>query len=161
MDKLLDKEVHQLFKAPSLTTYLASKSTGCTAVSAATGEARAGPEPASPARSAQSAPPVGAVDENGSMSPPEVRPSQPESQEATPTRESNHSLLAARNDGGAAVHSLEYLNLEQSRGQQGPVTSGARPKTTYPARYNRYVTGGALQFAHIYLHVGKSHMCYL
>ncbi|XP_064602732.1 zinc finger SWIM domain-containing protein 8-like isoform X2 [Liolophura sinensis] len=136
MDKLLDKEVHQLFKAPSLTTYLASKSTGCTAVSVATGETRAGPEPASPARSAQSAPPVGAVGENESMSPPEVRPSQPESQEATPTRESNHSLLAARKDGGAAVHSLEYLNLEQSRGQQGPVTSGARPKTTYPARYN-------------------------
>lgn len=103
MDKLLDKEVHQLYKAPSLVNYLGSKS--------------------------PSAPPAAPI--------PAVHP--------TPTTGQSVPQASTSQAGCSNVSQPQQQSSEAS-GQAASVrtvsntmvtsTSGARPKLTYPLRYN-------------------------
>ena len=131
MDKLLDKGIHQLFKSPSLTTYLSGtksshrpKATGATTPSVTPTSATA------PPRQSALSPPLGGPSGAGGMS--SVKEDEPSD---APPGEGLHPAPTPRPmDGGKmweerAVQKLDYLNLEQ----KFPTTAssaGARPKTT-------------------------------
>jgi len=140
MDKLLDKGVHQLFKSPSLTTYLSGSKSSHRPKGAAP-VAGAAVSPAStttPPRQTTLSPPVvtlgglssaagggmSSVQEDPPTGPTETSPGEGVHPSPHPTDEKTWEERAAQN--------LEYLNLEQ----KFPTVSGAgaRPKTTCATR---------------------------
>lgn len=106
MDRLLDKEVHQLYKAPSLVNYLGVKTPSSHASSTASGNAGTSNPQA-----------CGGV--------------------AEPPGSSRAGSIAASGNASAqsAVLASNDVNPAPNR-----AAAGARPKITYPLRYNRYVS---------------------
>ena len=153
MDKLLDKEVHHLYKAPSLATYLPNTSSASMAAksakilqmaAAAVGGSSAQPGVAQPEVAYSPRPcAIGCCDSDDSMredtprsssstlvsSVGVVHPKPPSGQPENGGR-AWQSTIAAEEQ---RAQSLEYLNLEQK------FNSGARPKTSFLSRYNRLV----------------------
>lgn len=107
MDRLLDKEVHQLYKAPSLVNYLGVKTSSSHASSTASGNAGTSPNPQACGGVAE---PPGSS-RAGSSAPSGGASAQP------------------------AVLTASDVNPAPNR-----TAVGARPKITYPLRYNRYVS---------------------
>lgn len=104
MDKLLDKEVHQLYKAPSLVNYLGVKNSSSNVTSTA----------------------------NSSMSTSSNPQTSGAGADAAGTSKTNRS---ANGSAQPVVSAPSDVNPVPNR---APV--GARPKITYPLRYNRYVS---------------------
>lgn len=107
MDRLLDKEVHQLYKAPSLVNYLGVKTSSSHANSTASGNAGTSPNPQA----------CGGV--------------------AEPPGSSRAGSSAA--SGGASAQPA-VLTASDVNPAPNRTAVGARPKITYPLRYNRYVS---------------------
>lgn len=107
MDRLLDKEVHQLYKAPSLVNYLGVKTPSSHASSTASGNAGTSSNPQA----------CGGV--------------------AEPPGSSRAGSIAA--SGGASAQSA-VLASNDVNPAPNRAAAGARPKITYPLRYNRYVS---------------------
>ena len=154
MDKLLDKEIHQLYKAPSLTTYLSHRATANQQQASRNGGG-GGPQQ-------QQVPPtegatgnhhnqhkvvqVAACHQNRNENHPTVK----ESGDNSDKNSSSSSLTLVTSSSGSSVQSsgswqavsssnLDYLNLEQKFSQMstagGP--SGARPKIGLANRHHR------------------------
>ena len=106
MDKLLDKEVHQLYKAPSLVNYLGVKTPSSSVSISTSSNPGTSPNPLPPGAGAEAAstPRTGSMASGGAS--------------AQPT-----------------VNSPSEVNTVPNR-----ASAGARPKITYPLRYNRYVS---------------------
>nr|XP_011443902.2 zinc finger SWIM domain-containing protein 8 [Crassostrea gigas] len=103
MDRLLDKEVHQLYKAPSLVNYLGVKTSSSHASSTASGNAGTSPNPQA----------CGGV--------------------AEPPGSSRAGSSAA--SGGASAQPA-VLTASDVNPAPNRTAVGARPKITYPLRYN-------------------------
>ena len=130
MDKLLDKGIHQLFKSPSLTTYLSgSKSSHRPKVTGAASSSVTPASAAAPPRQSALSPPLGGVSGAGGMSSvkehPCVEPSDaPPGEGAHPAPHPVDGQVWEER----AAQKLEYLNLEQKFLTTS--SAGARPKTT-------------------------------
>ncbi len=156
MDKLLDKEVHQLYKAPSLTTYLSVTGSGTAhpKVSIHRTAGHDGPSAVvgtgGAAVVAQQKAIAGDIEaDEGIGGTEKVVPHKPAvaSTSAGDTHMSHMSVAAMStwqehtDSAREAVtsHSLDYLNLEQNFSQMTLAAgAGARPKTSALNRYNRY-----------------------
>ena len=159
MDKLLDKAIHQLYKAPSLTTYLSASQTA-SAKLAASQQQMAQRPPTSTTTGGRDGGATRQQDQN------KAAVSGFESDDSTGTKEDGtrgtssvatvttiagdtHVSTAAvessptwqeplAESAESEAHSLDYLNLEQSL-QPGGGGGGARLKTRLLARYSRWV----------------------
>ena len=104
MDKLLDKEIHQLYKAPSLVNYLGVKSSSHSTPTSLS-------QASSPSHPTSYHPSGGAM---GGAGPDSSQPMDPR-------------------PGPSRVKAVEGCGQSPSKSH----SAGARPKITYPLRYNR------------------------
>ena len=125
MDKLLDKEVHQLYKAPSLSSYLASGSAAPQAKMAPPAAVSGVMEAACMARDEAEDGIAAAGAVGGAMAVPTT------SSPALSVEEGSGWQEPIMDDTMATPsHSLDYLDLQKSFSQLTAGSGGARPKTS-------------------------------
>lgn len=133
MDKILDKEVHQSYKAPSLVTYLTSKSPSS--------QASSGPSPVASGHSSHTASPTHHSHVRRSDIPPPryLNKLEPSHSGATRTTVSPSLPLPS-----AQVKAVDDCNIDRNITTSSTCTTstttstagtGARPKTTYTLTY--------------------------
>ena len=183
MDKLLDKEVHQLYKAPSLSTYLATSPNNIkpplitTASAHLSASVSTQVELPAPPRVAPCKTPSSVCDSDESLSNKEdaVRTSSSTLIGSTSCGDVTAPMAAGGEEGEAwmegapqeeqtRAQSLEYLNLERKFSDMNVSSGrGARPKTSLLCRYNRYryVQSCIINFMQDIFRFAESHLFYI
>ncbi|XP_064625296.1 zinc finger SWIM domain-containing protein 8-like isoform X2 [Lineus longissimus] len=138
MDKLLDKEVHQLYKTPSLKTYLLGSQSSSSSHSSHTQTNTASTQEKEGHKARTE---TGQLDhENNGV--PKAEASCLDDPSLVPTAvpatgSSSNSMWQSLTTVSSSRQSLEYLNLEQKFASLNvTASSGARPKTTVTRHYN-------------------------
>ncbi|CAE1274615.1 Zinc finger SWIM domain-containing protein 8 [Acanthosepion pharaonis] len=147
MDKLLDKEIHQMYKAPSLSTYLSSKSgshqstAGSAAAEAALRRAvqRHGKEEEGATASSSSLTAAAASTSASIGNHPASVVGRLDLPQSAMLTGSSGSVAGDPDQSGwqnSPAQRLDYLNLEQGQAASSNHSNGARPKTMYSLKYN-------------------------